>query len=48
MEKSSGLKQFDKVIENPSDYLGLTDLINIDCDDEKCECKCLNIKDKSD
>lgn len=48
MEKSSGLKQFDKVVENPSDYLGLSDLIEIECDDKKCECKSLNTKDKSD
>jgi hypothetical protein len=47
MEKSSGLKQFDKVISS-TDYLGLTDLINTECDDEKCECKTLNIKDKTD
>tara|TARA_R110002020_G_scaffold470763_1_gene696898 strand:- start:577 stop:720 length:144 start_codon:yes stop_codon:yes gene_type:complete len=47
MDKSSGLKQFDKVM-SPTDYLGLTDLINIECDDEKCKCKHLNIKDKSD
>ena len=48
MDKSTGLKQFDKVVETPSDYLGLTDLIDMDCDDEKCKCKTLNIKEKLD